>query len=102
MMIIFFVLPIIMDTIIVVIKLNMLVFVKINHLQMDVAPWCCKWIGLGMGRVRYNVSAIILRCKFAMIMDILVFAPVVPGGDHLAVVFPVKSGRPKVNQTNLM
>ena len=35
-------------------------------------------------------------------MDILVPAPVMPGGDHLAVVLPVKSGRPKVNQAHLM
>mgnify|MGYP001368882344 CR=1 FL=1 len=29
-------------------------------------------------------------------------APVVPGGDHLAVVLPIKGGRPKVNQTHLI
>ena len=35
-------------------------------------------------------------------MDILVAAPVMPGGDNLAVVLPVKSGRPKVNQAHLI
>ena len=31
----------------------------------------------------------------------LPFLPVMPGGHHLAVVFPIKGGRSKVNQADL-